>query len=403
MSKIDELLKNEKVEWKKLGDVCEITKGKQYNRNKMLLIGKYPVINGGINPSGYIDIFNERENTITISQGGASAGYVNFISSKFWLGAHAYCIRPKKENLNNKYIYHILKYKEIELKDKKEGAGIPSISKVVLYNLQIPVPSLETQERIVEILDKFTNYVTELQAELQDRTIQYEYYRDMLLSEDYLIKLSRNLFVEQSNKINFVQVKELCNRQRGIKITAKEMKELDNDSDDCIKVFAGGNTTAMISPEILEKDDIITKPSVIVKSRGNIDFEYYELPFSHKSEMWSYSTKDSDTLNIKYLYYIFKNNLKYFEDNSIAGKLPQISTPVTDNYKIPLPSLEIQNKVVEVLDKFQALLADTEGLLPQEIEQRQKQYEYFREKLLTFDENVVSKQASKQASKQGNI
>ncbi|WP_278555063.1 restriction endonuclease subunit S, partial [Parvimonas micra] len=77
---------------------------------------------------------------------------------------------------------------------------------------------------------------------------------------------------------------------------------------------------------------------------------------------------------------------------SISGKLPQISTGVTDNYKIPIIPIEIQNKVVEILDKFQSLLADTKGLLPQEIEQRQKQYEYYREKLLTFDENSVKRE-----------
>ena len=68
MSKIDELLKNEKVEWKKLGEVCQISKGKQFNKRDMLDDGTYPVINGGILPSGYIDLFNRNENTITVSQ-----------------------------------------------------------------------------------------------------------------------------------------------------------------------------------------------------------------------------------------------------------------------------------------------------------------------------------------------
>lgn len=424
MSKIDELLKNEKVDWKKLGEIALISGA---GVDKKIKKDEKPII-----LLNYMDVYRHTYLVKSIPKMKVTASEVKIRSCDIKKGD--IFITPSSETKedifrssvaienfeNTVYSYHIMR---IRLKNKNfitscflnyvftsmtfrkkmfkkvYGNTRQTIAKSDVEKLEIPIPSLETQEKIVEILDKFTNYVTELQAELQDRTKQYEYYRDMLLSEDYLSKLSRNLFVEQNNKINFVQVKELCNRQRGIKITAKEMKELDNDSDDCIKVFAGGNTTAMISPEILEKDDIITNPSVIVKSRGNIDFEYYELPFSHKSEMWSYSTKDSDTLNIKYLYYIFKNNLKYFEDNSIAGKLPQISIPITDNYKIPLPSLEIQNKVVEVLDKFQALLADTEGLLPQEIEQRQKQYEYFREKLLTFDENVVSKQASKQ----GNI
>ena len=143
-------------------------------------------------------------------------------------------------------------------------------------------------------------------------------------------------------------------------------------------------------PEEVGVENIINKPSVIVKSRGNIDFEYYDQPFTHKNEMWSYSTLNEDKLNIKYLYYVLKNNLKYFTDNAISGKLPQISTGVTDNYKVPLPNILVQNIVVEILDKFQSLVSETKGLLPQEIEQRQKQYEFYREKLFNFDDKVVN-------------
>lgn len=84
------------------------------------------------------------------------------------------------------------------------------------------------------------------------------------------------------------------------------------------------------------------------------------------------------------MFYLLKSNLKFFRDNSISGKLPQISTGVTDNYKIPMVPIEIQTQIVETLDNFQSLLADTKGLLPKEIELRQKQYEYYREKLLNF-------------------
>lgn len=138
VSKIDELLKNEKVEWKKLGEVCEIKKGKQYNKKDMLEIAEYPVINGGVSPSGYIEIFNENENTITVSQGGASAGFVNFIETKFWLGAHAFSIKPKIKIINdfgynykffNRYIFHILKMNQYMLQSSQLGAGIPSLSK----------------------------------------------------------------------------------------------------------------------------------------------------------------------------------------------------------------------------------------------------------------------------------
>ena len=162
------------------------------------------------------------------------------------------------------------------------------------------------------------------------------------------------------------------------------MKEIHKDNAP-IKIFAGGKTTANIDECNIDKKYIIKKPSIIVKSRGNIDFEFYDKPFSHKNELWSYSSNDDNILNIKYLYYYLKKNIKYFEDKAISGKLPQISTGITDNYKIWMPSIIIQNKIVKILDRFQELLSDTKGLLPLEIEQRRKQYEYYREKLLTFD------------------
>lgn len=201
MSKIDELLKNEKVEWRKLGEVSIISKGKQFNKRDMLEDGEYPVINGGISVSGYIDMFNSEENTITVSQGGASAGFVNFIEQKFWLGAHAFSVIPDDDIIKNyeyeydcfnRLLFHTLKMNQIYLQDSKVGAGIPSVSKNELSNIEIPLTSKKTQEKIVKTLDKFTNYVTELQAELQARIKQYEYYRNLLLSEEYLNKLSEN-------------------------------------------------------------------------------------------------------------------------------------------------------------------------------------------------------------------
>ena len=86
MSRLNELIQQycpDGVEYKKLGEVCDIHKGVQFNKTDMKEEGSYPVLNGGINPSGYVEVFNEEKETITISQGGASAGYVNFIMTRF--------------------------------------------------------------------------------------------------------------------------------------------------------------------------------------------------------------------------------------------------------------------------------------------------------------------------------
>lgn len=181
MSKIDDMIKKlcpNGVEHKMLGEVCSIGKGVQFNKKDMLDEGSYPVINGGINPSGYIEQYNETEKTITISQGGASAGYVNWIETKFWAGAHCYVLKPNESVVLNRYVYHFVKSKEYKLQECQYGAGIPALAKSTINDLLIPVPPLEIQEEIVRILDNFT----ELTAELTARRKQYEYYRDALLS-----------------------------------------------------------------------------------------------------------------------------------------------------------------------------------------------------------------------------
>ena len=175
-------------------EVANITKGDQLNKSNMQKIGKYPVINGGVSPSGYVDMFNCNENTITVAQGG-SVGFVSFLESKFWLGAHAYSVIPNQDTLKkyqydygtfNRLMFHVLKNKQYDLEKTKVGVGIPSISKDFLDNIKIPLTSKNIQEKIVKILDKFESLISEakglLPKEITLRQKQFEYYREKLLS-----------------------------------------------------------------------------------------------------------------------------------------------------------------------------------------------------------------------------
>ena len=393
MSKIDEMLKNEKVEWRKLGEVAYILKGKQFNKRDMLENGEFPVINGGILPSGFIDIFNSDENTITISQGGASAGFVNFIETRFWLGAHAFSVSPNMKSVEkyqygyyyfNRFLFHILKMKQNKLQDSKEGAGIPSISKEQLSNIEIPLVSKKTQEKIVEILDKFTNHVTELQAELQFRTKQYEYYRDMLLSED-LNKISEKIDKFENNKYKITTV------ELGSIVEIKNGKDWKSLSTGTIPVYGSGGNMGIYVDKYA-----YNKPTVLIPRKGSIENIFYlEEPFWNVDTIF-YTQIDEGKIIPKYFYYFMQNyDLKSLSTDSTR---PSLTQQIVNKIKIKLPPIEIQNKVVKVLDKFQTLLEDTKGLLPTEIEQRRKQYEYYREKLLTFDADCDNQSVSQSVS-----
>ena len=165
--------------------MCEIEKGVQFNKSRTSETGSYPLINGGVSPSGFIEQYNQEENTITISQGGASAGFVNWLQTKFWAGAHCYVIHPNEKEIDKRYTYHSLKHQESFFVRSQYGAGIPSLSRKTIEDFLIPLPPLEEQRRIAGVLDKFealTSSLSEgLPAEIAARRRQYAYWRERLL------------------------------------------------------------------------------------------------------------------------------------------------------------------------------------------------------------------------------
>ena len=182
--------------------------------------------------------------------------------------------------------------------------------------------------------------------------------------------------------VEFVKLGEIAARTKGTPITAAQMKTL-NKPNAPVKIFAGGKTVAYFDYTDLPEKDVNTYPSVIVKSRGVIEFEYYDKPFSHKNEMWSYHSNRED-VEIKYLYYFLKTQEEKLREKATSmGAFPQIAIPDTEQLSIPLPPLPIQREIVRILDNFTELTAK----LNAELTARKKQYEYYRNLLLTFDSN----------------
>lgn len=185
-----------------------------------------------------------------------------------------------------------------------------------------------------------------------------------------------------SNGVETVKIKNAFQRLKGTPITAARMKEINNPEGE-IKVFAGGKTVITAKEKDIPNANIIRVPAVLVQSRGVIDVIYYDKPFTFKNEMWAYTTSDSTT--VKYLFYVLKNNVQRFRDAASGmGSLPQISLPVTEEFEIPLPPIEVQREIVRILDNFTNLTAE----LTSELTARGIQYSYYRNKLLTFHANT---------------
>lgn len=368
-----EEIQNCPVEWKELGEVCEVKAGKNINKTFIQNnLGNFPVINSGKEPLGYINIFNTQNDPIGITSRGAGVGYVSWNEGKYFRGNLNYSATAKDEEvLLPRFLYFYLKNSSKEIENLCTFDGIPALNKSSLEGLLIPIPPRKIQEKIVQTLDKMTDYVTELTSELTSRKKQYSYYRDKLLS-----------FEDEFYQVEWKTLNECLKKGKGTKITASQMKLLHKEGAP-IRIFAGGKTYADVNYGDIPDKDIHTEEAIVVKSRGIIDFEYCTEPFSFKNEFWSYSS-DNENINLRYIYHYLVHNKEYFQNIANNMQMPQISSNDTEKFKIPVPSLEIQSRIVQVLDNFDTVCNDLNIGLPREIELRQKQYEYFREKLLTF-------------------
>ena len=147
-----------------LSEICEIIKGKQVNGEFLSEKGKYYVMNGGTEPSGYYSDYNVEANTISISEGGNSCGYVQFNTSPFWSGGHCYTIQKIADNVDYLYLYHYLKSKEDAIMKLRIGSGLPNIQKKDLAMFKIKIPTVEQQKAISTFLSSL-----ERKAEIEER------------------------------------------------------------------------------------------------------------------------------------------------------------------------------------------------------------------------------------------
>lgn len=178
--------------------------------------------------------------------------------------------------------------------------------------------------------------------------------------------------------VEYKALGEIAKRNKGMNITAGQMKDIANPQGD-VRIFAAGNTKVDVLESDIPQAKVIREPGIIVKSRGHVSFEYYNKPFTHKNEMWSYT--NCVNANIKYIYYYLSQHTAYFQATAKANavKLPQLCVADTDSYKIPLPPIQIQDEIVRIIDTFANLIENIDI----EINARLLQLEVARKVLLT--------------------
>ena len=389
MSKLEELLKREcpdGVEWKKLDDVSEIKSGRNKIKNK---VGKYPVY-GSTDIIAYSDDYVFDKPHILIARVGVNAGYVHIADGLYDVSDNTLIITELNPDIYFKYMYYILI--NTRLNNYIKGGGIPLITAGEIKNISIPVPPIEVQKEIVRILDEFTEKTNKLQELLHRETIlrkkQYEYYRDKLLTftdeVEYVPLWSVTIWDKKFNSVDRKKQPEVINYPY---LLASDLFAMEQDSGDVFLLSTGektGWTTEKIAGNNLCNGEVVTIPWG--KSRAVIDcIKYYKGKFV-TADNRIMTSKDKSKLNNKFLYYIIISKGKLI-DTFYRGsgiKHPDMSKVL--DIIIPLPPLEEQERIVKILDQFDTLCNDITKGLPAEIEMRKKQYEYYRDKLLTFKE-----------------
>ena len=381
MTNILELLKNERVEWKKLGEVCEFNRGKTITK-KNAIEGDIPVIGGGQKPAYYHNESNREGITITVAGSGAYAGFVGYWEQPIFL-SDAFSIEPN-QNLNKRYLFHWLLQNQSRIYELKQGSGVPHVYGSDLAKFELPIPSQEIQEKIVEILDKFTSYVMELQSELQSRTKQYTYYRDKLLSEEYLTKVTKEM--GEDRKVEIIPLGDI-----GKISMCKRILKSQTLSEGDIPFYKigtfGKKADAYISSDLFEeykeKYSYPKKGEILLSASGTIGrtiiFNGEDSYYQDSNIVWL--SHDEDKILNSYLYYCYQI-INW--NPSTGGTIKRLYNYNLININMVVPPIHVQQHVVSILDKFDILVNDIKEGLPKEIEQRQKQYEYWRSVLLTF-------------------
>lgn len=365
MSRLNELIQEQcpdGVEFKKLGVICEIKTGKGITKADAINGGHFPIISGGKYPMGYYNEWNRQANTVTISRVGAYAGFVSYIQEKFYLNDKCFSVIPLRQNIAPHFLFFVLKEFEEKIKVLQSEGGVPTINTKKVGNIEIPIPPLDVQNEIVRILDTFTSHTAELQAELQARKEQYEYYRNKLLTFD-----------KDDKNVKWVKLGDACTINRGIRVVRNDLNKNGK-----YPVYQNS-----LTPLGYYDKSNYPKNTTFIISAGAAG----EIGFS-KEPMWA--ADDclciicTDNLLSKYVYHYLIEHKIFLISKIRKASIPRLSRVTIEKLPIAIPHISEQQRIISILDKFEILVNDLTAGIPAEIAAVQEQYEYYRNKLLTF-------------------
>ena len=327
----------------------DFKRGIRVVKSQLTDFDNYPVYQNSLTPLGFYSKYNVKANTVFVICAGA-AGDIGFSNKNFWAADDCYYLETDKY-VDSKFIYYYLLSIQNDIKRQVRQASVPRLGSNVLKSIILPSVSDNKQQEIVKILDSFTNLIDALNEELSLRQKQFEYYREKLLTFD--------------DNCDYVSISPI----RGKRVVKDDLN--DNNK---YPVYQN-------SIEALGYYDKVNRRSnmtfiICAGAAGEIGFS--------TSEFWAADdcfTINHDDLLDKFIYYCIYVKKHYLKSQVRKASVPRLSNTVLSKLKLPCPPLAVQQSIVEKLDAFESLISS----LKEEIALRQKQYEYYREKLLTFD------------------
>lgn len=377
MNRIEEMIKRlcpKGVESVKLGDYCSFSRGQNLS-SANAVFGNVPVISGGQKPSFYHNQANREENSIAVAGSGAYAGYVSFWDHPVWI-ADAFTVEPC-DKLLKKYVYLFLKHNQTKIFRLQKGAGVPHVHGSDLCSFEIPLPPLSIQQEIVSVLDSFTTLIDKMKKEVEMRKKQMECYRERLMSpkEGWTVKtlgeigtFTRGSGLQKSDLrdagfpcIHYGQIHTFYN------FAAYKTKSFCDEN--YAKKLKKGKTGDLLIATTSEDVEACCK-AVAWLGDSEVAYSTDSYCFSH----------DQDP---KFMAYLFQTEMfaKQKRMAATGAKVVRVSGEAMATFSFALPPLSKQREIARTLDIFEEYIQRLEKL----ISLRQKQYEYYREKLLTFE------------------
>jgi len=410
MSRLEELIQTlcpDGVEFGKLGGLGDFyggltgkTKSDFQNGNSKFIsymnVYKNPAID--IGSADFVKVSaGERQNSVqygdilftgsseTPEECGISSVMVNPTDEMYYL--NSFCIGFRLNNpgiLNPQFSKHLFRSAELRKQINRTANGVTrfNVSKQKLSKVIIAIPPLPIQEEIVRILDSFTALEAELEKELEARTKQYEYYRDALLNFDPESLQSHSLRPTRLNHliqtlcpdgVEYEDLKNLATISRGVRVVRSQLTEKGE-----FPVYQNSLTPM----GFFEESNCTANSAFIISAGAAGDIGFCTVDFWAADDCFFFT--DHERLHNKFLFYSILCQQKFLYSQVRRASVPRLARTVVEQLRIPVPPLPVQEEIVSILDRFEALVGDLKSGLPAEIALRRKQYEYYRDQLLTF-------------------